>query len=128
MGGRHSYRITDAGYAVYPRLEALLETPSVWDSADGPQVSSGIAGLDRLLGEGIDTHSVTMVIGASGSGKTTAGLQFLTGGPASESAMLFSFHENPMAPTDRGDPRRGGLRTARGDSRPQGPASRHRRS
>jgi circadian clock protein KaiC len=97
MGGRHSYRISEAGYSVYPRLEALLETPSIWDSADGPKVSSGIAGLDHLVDGGLDTHSVTVVMGASGSGKTTAGLQFLTGGPADEPAMLFGFNENPMA-------------------------------
>lgn len=96
IGGRHSYRITADGYSVYPRLEAMLETPSVFDSADGPQVSSGIVGLDKLLG-GVDTHSVTMMIGPSGSGKTTAALQFLTGGPADEPALMFGFHENPKA-------------------------------
>lgn len=97
MGGRHSYRITGNGVAVFPRIEALLETPSVWDSADGPMVSIGIAGVDKMLGGGVDTHSVTVVLGPSGSGKTTAGLQFLTGGPADEPAMLFGFHENPKA-------------------------------
>lgn len=96
LAGRHSYRITQDGYSIYPRLEALLETPSVFDSADGPQISSGIAGLDKLLG-GVDTHSVTMAIGPSGSGKTTAALQFLTGGPADEPALMFGFHENPTA-------------------------------
>ena len=42
MGGRHSYRITQAGYEIYPRTEALLETPSIFDSADGPKVPIGI--------------------------------------------------------------------------------------
>lgn len=97
MGGRHSYRITSAGHAIYPRVEALLETPSVWDSADGPRVSTGIPGLDAMLGNGVDTHSVTVVLGPSGSGKTTTALQFLTGGAADEKALLFGFHENPMA-------------------------------
>lgn len=97
MGGKHSYRITENGHAIYPRVEALLETPSVWDSADGPMVSVGIAGVDKMLGGGVDTHSVTVVLGPSGSGKTTAGLQFLTGGASDEKAMLFGFHENPMA-------------------------------
>lgn len=97
MGGRHSYRITSAGIALFPRIEAVLETPSVWDEADGPMVSTGIAGVDLMLGGGVDTHSVTVVIGPSGSGKTTAGLQFLCGGPIGEPAMLFGFHENPMA-------------------------------
>ena len=97
MSGRHSYRITSAGHTIYPRVEALLEVPSVWDSADGPEVTTGIPGIDDMLGGGVDTHSVTIVLGPSGSGKTTAGLQFLTGGPAHEPAMLFGFHENPMA-------------------------------
>jgi circadian clock protein KaiC len=97
MGGKHSYRISAAGVSVFPRIEALLETPSVWDSADGPMVSTGIAGVDGMFGGGVDTHSVTVVLGPSGSGKTTAGLQFLTGGAAGEPAMLFGFHENPMA-------------------------------
>jgi len=38
-----------------------------------------------------------VVLGPPGSGKTTAGLQFLCGGAASEPAMWFGFHENPMA-------------------------------
>lgn len=97
MGGKHSYQISDAGVSIFPRVEALLETPSIWDSADGPMVSIGIAGVDTMLGGGVDTHSVTVVLGPSGSGKTTAGLQFLTGGPAGEPAMLFGFHEDPMA-------------------------------
>ncbi len=97
MSGRHAYRITAAGHTVYPRIEALLEIPSVWDSADGPEVTTGIAGIDDMLGGGVDTHSVTVVLGPSGSGKTTAGLQFLTGGKPDEPAMLFGFHENPMA-------------------------------
>ncbi len=97
MGGRHSYRIAASGISVFPRIEALLETPSVWDRADGPVVSFGIAGVDKMLGGGIDTHSVTVVLGPSGSGKTTAGLQFLCGGGAGEPAMWFGFHENPMA-------------------------------
>lgn len=96
MGGRHSYRITDAGVSAFPRTEALLETPSIWDTADGPRVSIGVAGLDAMLGGGVDTHSVTVVQGPAGCGKTTLGLQFLIGGAAEEPAIHFSFHENPM--------------------------------
>jgi circadian clock protein KaiC len=97
MGGKHAYRITDNGHSIYPRVEALLETPSVWDSADGPKVSIGIPEVDAMFGGGVDTHSVTVVLGPSGSGKTTSGLQFLTGGPPDEPAMHFGFHENPRA-------------------------------
>jgi circadian clock protein KaiC len=99
MGGRHSYRIGDSGISAFPRTEAMLETPSVWDSADGPKVSTGIAGLDKMMGGGVDQHSVSVVLGPAGSGKTTAGLQFLLGGPVGEPVMHFGFHENPMALT-----------------------------
>jgi circadian clock protein KaiC len=97
MGGRHSYRISANGIAAFPRIEALLETPSVWDRADGPVVSIGNPGIDEMLGGGVDRHSVTVVLGPSGSGKTSAGLQFLCGGPVEEPVMLFGFNENPMA-------------------------------
>lgn len=60
-------------------------------------MSFGIPGVDAMFGGGVDTHSVTVVLGPSGAGKTTAGLQFLTGGPADEPAMHFGFHENPRA-------------------------------
>lgn len=99
MGGRHSYRITDGGIAAFPRTEAVLATPSVWDNADGPKVSIGIAGVDRMLGGGVDQHSVSVVMGPAGSGKTTAGLQFLFGGAPEEPAIHFGFHESPMALT-----------------------------
>ena len=115
MGGRHSYRITDGGLSVYPRLEAALATPSVWDAADGPQVSSGIAGLDDIFGGGLDTHSVTIVVGPPGTGKTTACLQFLVGGPADEPALMLGFHENPTALRYKAD-RLGLPLGARGDT------------
>lgn len=99
MGGRHSYRISDEGIAAFPRTESVLATPSVWDNADGPKVSIGIAGVDRMLGGGVDQHSVTAVMGSAGSGKTTAGLQFLFGGSPEEPAVHFGFHESPMALT-----------------------------
>src|SRR5436305_5445143 len=72
MGGRHSYRITGNGISAFPRIEALLETPSVWDRADGPVVSIGNPGIDKMLGGGVNRHSVTVVLGPSGSGKTSA--------------------------------------------------------
>jgi circadian clock protein KaiC len=115
MGGRHSYRIAAAGISVFPRIEALLETPSVWDRADGPVVSFGVAGIDAMLGGGVDTHSVTVVLGPSGSGKTTAGLQFLCGGPPDEPAMWFGFHENPLALTLKAEALKLPLK-ARGDA------------
>lgn len=44
--------------------------------------SSGIAGLDELLGGGFPRRRIYLVQGAPGSGKTTLGLQFLLEGKA----------------------------------------------
>ncbi len=44
------------------------------------KVSTGIPGLDRLMDGGFSKNSVTALIGAAGTGKTTAVLQFLRKG------------------------------------------------
>ncbi|HKK50723.1 MAG TPA: RAD55 family ATPase, partial [Myxococcota bacterium] len=43
-------------------------------------VSSGIAGLDEILGGGLPEGRPYLVQGLSGSGKTTLGLQFALAG------------------------------------------------
>jgi circadian clock protein KaiC len=95
LRGRHSFRITDDGIIVYPRTEARLAQPSGGDTADGPKVSLGIAGLDAMMGGGPSCHSKTLVMGPAGSGKTTIGLQFL--GAADEPGLFLSFSESPAA-------------------------------
>lgn len=93
--GLHSMRITDDGVRVFPRTEALLAQPTVPDGRDGPLVSTGVAGLDAMLGGGLPRHSVTLVMGPPGSGKTTTGLHFL--GASDEPGLLVGFHETPAA-------------------------------
>ena len=44
------------------------------------RVSTGIAGLDEILGGGLTADRIYLVEGAPGSGKTTMGLQFLLEG------------------------------------------------
>jgi circadian clock protein KaiC len=97
LGGQHSFGITDDGIAVFPRTEALLASPSEPDQADGSRVSTGIDGLDAMMGGGPARHSVTLLVGPSGSGKTTAGLHFLNGSSAKEPGLVFGFHENAAA-------------------------------
>ncbi len=43
-------------------------------------MSTGIVGLDDILGGGLDPHSLYLVEGRPGTGKTTLGLQFLLDG------------------------------------------------
>jgi len=95
LRGRHAFRITDDGLVVYPRIEALLARPSRPDPGAGGTVPSGVDRLDAMLGGGLPGASTTMVMGPSGMGKTTLGLQFLSRCSEGEPGLLFGFHEMP---------------------------------
>ena len=58
------------------------------------RVSTGIIGLDRFVEGGFDKHSVNLVVGGSGSGKTIFSAQFLMEGlEKGERAMYITFEE-----------------------------------
>src|SRR5207244_11262055 len=61
-------------------------------SAD--RVSTGIAGLDDMLGGGVPRTSSTVIQGATGTGKTLIGLQFLLeGARRGEPGIHFTLEE-----------------------------------
>jgi len=93
LRGRHAYKIGNAGFTVYPRIEALFAHPSREAVVVGGRVSSGIARLDAMLGGGIPAASTTMVMGPSGIGKTTVGLHFLSRASSDEPGLMFGFYE-----------------------------------
>jgi circadian clock protein KaiC len=95
LRGKHAFRITGDGLAVYPRTEALLAWPSRPDPGIGGRVSSGVDRLDAMMGGGLPASSTTMVMGPSGVGKTTLGLQFLSRSSEAEPGLLFGFYETP---------------------------------
>jgi circadian clock protein KaiC len=96
MRGRHAFRITDAGIFVYPRIEALLARPSADDEWPDERCATGVDQLDGMLGGGIPRGTATLVLGASGSGKTSLGLHFLSQSSAQEPGLLFGFYEMPL--------------------------------
>lgn len=95
LEGEHAFRITRDGFAVYPRIEALFAMPTQRDVWSRTRVSSGIPSLDTMLGGGIPTATMTALVGPSGAGKTTLGLQFLAGSNAAEPGLLFGCYEAP---------------------------------
>ncbi|HET6467902.1 MAG TPA: ATPase domain-containing protein [Geminicoccaceae bacterium] len=93
LRGRHLFRIKDEGILVHPRLETLV--------AGGPdekpieeELSTGIAELDRMLRGGLPAFSTTLVVGPTGSGKTTFGLLFLAAATAEAPGLFFGCYES----------------------------------
>ena len=95
LRGKHSFRISDAGLQVFPRLETTLSRTPRADLATS-RINSGIPGLDLMLNGGVPVNSATLVMGPTGSGKTTLGLHFLAGATPAEPALMLSFYETPM--------------------------------
>ena len=102
LEGRHPYAITEAGIVVHPRTEERLSAAPVGlpgMMAPAQQVSKkrmGIPRLDEMMQGGLPAGSTTLLLGASGTGKTLLGSHFLLAGSAQgEPGLYFGFHETP---------------------------------
>jgi circadian clock protein KaiC len=93
--GRHSFRITSDGIVLYPRIEAMQMGAPLPDHVSPRKQPTGIDGLDAMLGGGLPEASITAVVGATGTGKTTFGLNFLARSSKSEPGLYFGFFETP---------------------------------
>jgi circadian clock protein KaiC len=89
--GEHTVRITEEGIRLFPRL-----VPATHDRPfDAETVPSNVAGLDALLGGGIERGTVTVVSGPSGVGKTTTGSVFMSAAAArGERSVIYMFEES----------------------------------
>src|SRR6202043_3983252 len=89
-GGYHDATITTGGMNVFPRLVASEYRSNFVRR----RVSSGVAGLDELLGGGIEAGSSTLILGPAGTGKSLVAIVFLAAAFArGEKAALFVFDE-----------------------------------
>lgn len=95
LPGTHSFQITNSGFRIYPRLEARFATPSARDRYELARCSSGVAGMDDMLGGGLPARTTNGLYGPTGSGKTTFGLQFVAPSSAMEPGVFFGFFESP---------------------------------
>jgi circadian clock protein KaiC len=90
-GGYHDFVIRKGGLDIFPRLVASdhPDAGHVWKEA-----RSGVAELDDLVGGGLDYGTATLIIGPSGTGKSTMGLRYayeaMTKG---EKVLVVSFDE-----------------------------------
>jgi len=78
QSGHHDYIIERGGLLVYPRLVASREeTPQSRQALVMKKAPSGRAGLDTLLGGGLEYGTSTLVLGPAGGGKSSLATQFL---------------------------------------------------
>ncbi len=80
--GAHFYEIDGDGLSFFPRVRGPDERTlgEMGPVAAPERVSTGVAGLDAMLGGGLPRASASIVQGGTGTGKTLLGLQFLLDG------------------------------------------------
>ena len=89
--GEYPFTITSRDGIVVIPLSGIELT----QSSSTVRVTSGIAELDEMCGGGFFRDSITLVSGATGTGKTLLVTQFMAGGfEAGERCLLFAFEES----------------------------------
>ena len=95
MPGLHTLKLTTSGVVVFPRVPSK---PGLRRPLEDRRLSSGIAGLDGLMGGGIPSGDSLVLAGPTGSGKTTFALHFVAAGLRDgESCVIAIFEERPDA-------------------------------
>ncbi|MES2177629.1 MAG: ATPase domain-containing protein [Gemmatimonadota bacterium] len=93
MPGLHTFRITNDGVEVFPRIpEQQLERRAT----SSRRLATGVPGLDEAMGGGIPAGDAVMLAGPAGSGKTTFATQFAAEGlRQKEAVIIVVFEEYP---------------------------------
>jgi circadian clock protein KaiC len=95
LPGRHPFLITADGLVVYPRIEAAFHQTSRPDEVRVGRLTTGVEGVDAMIGGGLPNATVMGLIGPSGIGKTTLGIHFMCASSPAEPGLFFGFYETP---------------------------------
>jgi circadian clock protein KaiC len=96
LRGRHALCITADGIKVWPRTESLrLPDERRPRDAARSRIASGVAGLDAMTCGGFPAGTSTVVIGKSGTGKTSLALHFISGCTPQAPGIFLGFYEAP---------------------------------
>ena len=90
-GGYHDYLIGTGGLTVFPRLVASEHRQKLAED----RMPSGIAGLDSLLGGGVERGTSTLIVGSAGTGKSSLAATFVAAAAArGQKCAMFLFDES----------------------------------
>jgi len=100
MPGLHTVRLDQAGLQVFPRISSRRAR------GDHPplagRATTGVAGLDALMGGGLPRGDAVMVSGPSGTGKSALATQFIAEGVRQgEPGVIAVFEEHPQEYMER---------------------------
>jgi circadian clock protein KaiC len=103
MPGLHTFRITNDGLQVFPRIP---EQTRARQTQKRKRLSTGVPGMDEMIGGGVVAGDAVMLTGPAGSGKSTIATQFIAEGlRKGETGVIAVFEEYPEDYLARADVR-----------------------
>ena len=96
LPGLHTVRMSEDGMRIFPRLPQPEALESGLHHPLAHRLSTGVKGLDEMLGGGIPARYSVLVAGPSGSGKTVLSNQFIVEGiQRGEPGVIAVFEKRP---------------------------------
>jgi circadian clock protein KaiC len=93
MPGLHTFRITGDGLQIFPRIPEQTRNRV---AQKRERLSTGVPGMDKMIGGGVIAGDAVMLTGPAGSGKSTMATQFMVAGlAAGETGVIAVFEEYP---------------------------------
>jgi circadian clock protein KaiC len=100
LAGAHTFRITDDGIRIYPKLLPPLAddwVPGAPVERESRRITTGTPGLDALMKGGLPQGHTMLVSGPTGVGKTILATRFLQAGVACGEKGVAVFFEKGVA-------------------------------
>ncbi len=93
MPGLHTFRIANDGLQIFPRIPEQTGKRKLHKRE---RLSTGVPGMDEMIGGGVIAGDAVMLTGPAGSGKSTVATQFMVAGLANgETGVIAVFEEYP---------------------------------